>query len=114
MDVKEVVQVAKNYIAELFGDERIINVGLEEVDLDPSNNWIVTIGFSRPWDRNIGPILAGQASRSYKILQGCTDPRRGWKGPVREGSRLEKFRVSPCSSTQTCSSCLSWVKRIEI
>lgn len=69
MDVKEVVQVAKNYIAELFGDERIINVGLEEVDLDPSNNWIVTIGFSRPWDRNIGPILAGQASRSYKVVR---------------------------------------------
>ena len=69
MDVKEVVHVAKNYVAELFGDERIVNVGLEEVDIDQSGHWIVTIGFSRPWDRNIGPILTGQVPRSYKVVR---------------------------------------------
>lgn len=69
MDVKEVVNVAKDYVAELFGDESIVNVGLEEVDIDQSGYWIVTIGFSRPWDRNIGPILAGHTPRSYKVVR---------------------------------------------
>lgn len=51
MDVKEAVQTAKKYVAELFTDETITNVGLEEVVFDDtSNNWEVTIGFSRPWD----------------------------------------------------------------
>ena len=69
MDVKEAVQVAKEYVDELFGDERIVNVGLEEVDLDQLGHWTVTIGFSRPWDRNIGPILAGHTPRSYKVVR---------------------------------------------
>ena len=34
MDVKEAVQVAKNYIIDLFGEEGIVDVGLEEVDFD--------------------------------------------------------------------------------
>ena len=69
MDVKEVVRAAKNYVAELFGDEDIIHVGLEEVDFDQSDNWVVTVGFSRPWDRNIGSVLGGQPSRSYKVVR---------------------------------------------
>lgn len=69
MDVKKVVRVAKDYVDELFGDEMIVDVGLEEVDLDESDNWVVTIGFSRPWDRKIGSVLGGQASRSYKVVR---------------------------------------------
>lgn len=83
MDVKEAVRTAKNYIAELFTDETITNVGLEEVKFDDtSNNWEVTIGFSRPWDyekfRNpIAEALANPlaersinrpAVRSYKLV----------------------------------------------
>ena len=69
MDAKEAVQVAKDYVIELFGKEGIVDVGLEEVDFDPSDNWIVTIGFSRSWNRNIGSVLGGQASRSYKAIR---------------------------------------------
>ena len=69
MDVKEVVRVAKNYVAELFGEEGIVDVGLEEVDFDQSDSWVVTIGFSRPWDRKIGPLLAGHTPRSYKVVR---------------------------------------------
>ena len=69
MDVKEVVRVAKNYVTELFGDEDITHVGLEEVDFDQSDTWVVTIGFSRPWDRNIGSVLGGRISRSYKVVR---------------------------------------------
>ena len=69
MDVKEAVQVAKNYVIELFAEEGIVDVGLEEVDIELSDTWVVTIGFSRPWNRNIGSVLGGQPSRSYKAVR---------------------------------------------
>ena len=83
MDVKEAVQTAKKYITELFTDEKITNVGLEEVKFDDtSNNWEVTIGFSRPWDyekfrNSIAEAIASPlaertinrpAVRSYKLV----------------------------------------------
>ena len=73
MDVKAVVQRAKTYVADLFDDEEISNVGLEEVEFDDSvDRWIVTIGFSRPWDQkntfNVA-LGVGRAGRSYKVLQ---------------------------------------------
>ena len=53
MDVKEAVQTAKHYVAELFTDETIGDVGLEEVVFnDTSNNWEITIGFSQPWQKD--------------------------------------------------------------
>lgn len=74
MDVKEAVARAKSYIVELFSDEKLSNVGLEEVELDAQGNeWIVTIGFSRPWDvvRNTFTALGGDVSprRSYKVVR---------------------------------------------
>jgi hypothetical protein len=52
MDMKEAVSSAKAYVREAFSDDRIINLGLEEVEYDPTDReWLVTIGFSRPWDR---------------------------------------------------------------
>ncbi len=71
MDVKEAVQTAKNYVAELFTDETIENIGLEEVEFnDTSNNWEVTIGFSRPWQTNIlaGALSNTHQTRSYKLV----------------------------------------------
>ena len=72
MDVKAVAQRAKTYVADLFDDEEISNVGLEEVEFDDSlDKWIVTIGFSRPWDHKNSLNLAlgeGRHGRSYKVL----------------------------------------------
>ena len=68
MDVKQAVQVAKDQIIILFGEEEIMNVGLEEVELDDEGHWRITIGFSRPWDRNVGSVLSGGNSRSYKMI----------------------------------------------
>ena len=62
MDVKEAVAYAKRYVLELFADENVTNIGLEEVEFDDRvNEWCVTIGFSRPWDepRNVFTALAG-------------------------------------------------------
>ena len=73
MDVKEAARTAKDYIADLFADERITNVGLEEIEKETNQRfWSVTVGFSRPWD-NRGSVstIIGQTGlrRSYKLLR---------------------------------------------
>jgi hypothetical protein len=51
MNIKDAAQRAKQHIAELFTDEEIQNIGLEEIEFDGSSGvWRVTVGFSRPWD----------------------------------------------------------------
>ena len=68
MNVKQAVAIAKEHIAELFGEEDILNLGLEEVELDDEGFWRITIGFSRPWNWSAGASLSGESSRSYKIV----------------------------------------------
>ena len=72
MDVKEAVQAAKKHVAEIFADESIANVGLEEVEFDEIEQvWAITIGFSRFWGR-IGDVvraLDGNAARTFKIVR---------------------------------------------
>ncbi len=51
MDVKEAARTAREYITDLFADEDVKHVGLEEVEFDDlSKVWHITIGFSRPWE----------------------------------------------------------------
>ncbi len=72
MDVKEAVKTAKEYLTDLYREEEITNVGLEEVVFeDGSNSWKITIGFSRPWDHKnalVATLADGRSSRSYKVL----------------------------------------------
>ncbi len=72
MDVKEAVRTAKEYVVDLFQDENIMHVSLEEVVFEEvSAVWKITIGFSRPWDLN-GPAVTAfidaPYARSYKVL----------------------------------------------
>ena len=75
MDVKEAVSVAKTYVAEIYTDEAIEHLGLEEVDFDDSSDyWNVTIGFARPWNRLAPPAhplspASRAAARSYKVVR---------------------------------------------
>lgn len=74
MDVKEAVGTAKEYVADLFADEAITHVGLEEVAFDEvSGDWKVTIGFTPNWSHAsavlssvIGP---DRHNRSYKVVR---------------------------------------------
>ena len=68
MEVTKAVLAAKDYVHEIFDDEGIMNVGLEEVQ-SKGRTWKITIGFSRPWDRNVGPILGGNTGRTYKDIE---------------------------------------------
>jgi len=85
MNVKEAVQTAKEYVAELYADEKVRHIGVEEVVFDEHDDaWKVTIGFFRPWDRDraldeklrLSDILSGAEGdasrwkkRSFKIIQ---------------------------------------------
>ena len=72
MVVRDAVQKAREHLDELFYGEEITDVGLEEVVFDEeSNEWKITIGFSRPWDRGNGLAyeLDNRRSRSYKVIR---------------------------------------------
>ena len=72
MDVKQAVQAAKSHVAEIFADESIENVGLEEVEFDELNRiWAITVGFSRVWGRpgNLIRALNGDTARTSKIVR---------------------------------------------
>lgn len=73
MNVKEAVKVAKEYVLDLFAEEEINNLGLEEVEFSEGEQiWSVTVGFSRPWELPNNTILAALAKpsdRSYKIVR---------------------------------------------
>lgn len=73
MDVKEAAKLAKDYVADLFAEEGIGNLGLEEIELAADGrHWVVTVGFSRPWDQGgLAAITLGQRGlrRSFKVLR---------------------------------------------
>ena len=78
MDVRGAVQRARAFVEDLLQDEGITDVGLEEVVFDDeSNEWKITIGFSRPWDlagdrRELFDFETGP-SRSYKVIRIADD-----------------------------------------
>lgn len=63
IDVKTAVQTALDHVRQLYeGNEKIRNLGLEEVKLsEDGKTWSVTVGFSRPWSEKStieAPLLA--------------------------------------------------------
>ncbi len=80
MNVKEAVQAAKEYVADLYADEPVRHIGVEEVTFDEQDDaWKVTIGFFRPWDEKLGmsEILRASAEdrpahwrkRTFKVAE---------------------------------------------
>lgn len=73
MDVKEAVQAAKAYVAHIYADEPIANLGLEEVEFEEGSSvWAVTVGFSRHWETSgMVRVLAGtdRGPRTYKVVR---------------------------------------------
>lgn len=75
MNVSDAVQKAVSETKKLFESENLSNLGLEEVAFDDSSEeWLVTIGFSRPWDyQNTGTLASALAvqkpNRSFKIVR---------------------------------------------
>lgn len=73
MEVADAIRRAKVYAAEVLKDERISNLGLEEIDRD-DDIWLITVGFSRPWDAR-GDLLSRvngdslKKERSYRVVK---------------------------------------------
>ena len=71
MDVKEATHIARDYITDVFADEEIAQLGLEEVVQDQdTKEWRITLGFVRPWDkqRALGLRMGLKAPRDYKVV----------------------------------------------
>ena len=77
MDVKQAIMAAKAYVSEVYADETISNLGLEETEYDDTHKrWHITVAFSRPWNtprsraqevlENLGGVSA--LKRSYKVV----------------------------------------------
>jgi uncharacterized protein YdeI (YjbR/CyaY-like superfamily) len=82
MDVKEAIAAAKKYVNEVYAEEQVTNLGLEEVEHIPADgNWMVTLAFSRPWNtprtraqevlENLGAVSS--LKRSYKVITVADD-----------------------------------------
>jgi hypothetical protein len=82
IDVKKAVGISLKYIQELFADEAITDVTLEEVALsEDSKRWFVTVGFTRELETPLGskttgpfdflpvPTSVSTAARVYKIVE---------------------------------------------
>ncbi len=79
MNMKEAVSAAKLCVRDLFADEKLGDIGLEEVAFEPEQRlWRVTIGFSRPWEVTIGflPVSGQGGGRIYKVLSLAADDGR--------------------------------------
>ena len=77
MDVKDAIKLAKDYVSEVFAEEQVTNLGLDETEYDPAaGRWYITVGFSRPWNtprtraqeilENMGAVSS--LRRSYKVI----------------------------------------------
>lgn len=64
MQVNEAVRAAKAYIAEVFAEEKIVEIGLEEVRID-DGIWDITIGFRRPWPKRV----RAETDRGLELLK---------------------------------------------
>jgi hypothetical protein len=98
MDVKEAVQIAKEYVVNLFEEEQIVDVGLEEVKFDhDSATWEITIGFARSWQRG-GTMKypfdeAGNLVRSYKVVH--INDESGRVERLKDRFLVDSFLVPP-------------------
>ena len=75
-DAKSAVRAAKDYLQTLMAEEDISELGLEELDYNEGEGvWSVTLGFSRPWDRNaLGAMTGGNPrNRSFRTLKVAPD-----------------------------------------
>jgi hypothetical protein len=73
MDAKQAIKAAKNYVSDVFEDEGLMNLGLEEVKFKEFEDcWEITLGFSRPWNVNKSPLSGltetQTLQRTYKIV----------------------------------------------
>jgi hypothetical protein len=75
MDDRQAVRISKGYLLDLFSEEKIEQLGLEEVEFDhEASEWFVTLGFSRRWEEPRNPVAALiPVPRTYKVVRISND-----------------------------------------
>jgi len=73
VDVKTAVGSAKQWLTNVMQEEGVANVGLEEVEFDDEHGvWLITLGFSRPWNsvKNAFTAISGEPAprRAYRVI----------------------------------------------
>ena len=82
MKVREAVSKARAFVKELYAEEPIGDLGVEEIELDDDPGtelyWRVTVGFIRLWDRQIPDQ---ETTRYYKqvVIENSTGDVVGLK-----------------------------------
>ncbi|MCE2407748.1 MAG: hypothetical protein J4G19_09665 [Pseudomonadales bacterium] len=72
MEVKDAIAQAKEFVRELYQDEPIEKIGLEEVEFERGSGggtWAITIGFQRVWQVAGGSFTMGSPTRVYKVVR---------------------------------------------
>ena len=73
MEAKQAIGQAKQLLGDLYAEEEVADIRLEEVEFDePSDSWLITLGIMRPSIRKLGIMqdLSGSAlKRTYKIVR---------------------------------------------
>ena len=83
IELKEAVKIAKAYIAELYSDEAIADIGLEEVMKDDSGDkWLITIGFVRLGSSDTANKFLTLRNRLYKRVEIDNSPQSSEPGKV--------------------------------
>ena len=71
MDVKEATNIARDYVVDIFADEEITQLGLEEVMYDhEADQWRITFAFARPWEKQhtMAVKMGLKTPRAYKVV----------------------------------------------
>lgn len=72
LTLKEAVGLARDYFRELYAEEDLENVLLEEVILQNNTTWLVTFGYDTPRERQVGSSVMGYRTelvRDYKTVE---------------------------------------------
>jgi hypothetical protein len=71
INVQDAIKKARSYVGEIFKEEPITDIGLEEVEHD-LDTWKITIGFNRMWKAStrsaITLMTEPTAQRFYKVV----------------------------------------------
>ena len=74
IDVKQAIRAAAAFVAEIFSDEKLLDVRFEEVELtEDEKTWLITLSLLRKQKATTGLADAwsdagGRMEREYKIL----------------------------------------------
>ncbi len=74
MNDLEAISAAKRYLNEVFEEEKITDISLEEI-VHGGDRWLITLGFSRPWNT--------PRTRAQEVLENL-----GAASPVRRNEKV--------------------------